>query len=226
MNEVHWDSENAPMRLQELEDQIAGEEEPDKRSKLELLATYSRGVNRSLEGLKLRLPDHTFDRRMAVYGTARAVEIVTFGGGHTESDAILFLPDEGIGFMGDLLFVGCHPYLADGDPDEWLRSLEQVATLDLKTLVPGHGPVGTPGDLELINRYITDTMALAEAVVENGETVENAVHQKVPRAYNQWRFSNFFATNMRFLYRRLCPEPEPEPEIEPDDLLPDEDEYV
>jgi glyoxylase-like metal-dependent hydrolase (beta-lactamase superfamily II) len=45
--------------------------------------------------LKLRLPDHTFTDRLEFKGTKRTVEFVTFGGGHTDSDALLHCPTSG-----------------------------------------------------------------------------------------------------------------------------------
>jgi len=44
--------------------------------------------------LQHRLPNLTFDRRMLFHGSARSAELISFEHGHTESDAVLFLPQE------------------------------------------------------------------------------------------------------------------------------------
>ena len=46
------------------------------------------------------------------------MELVALAG-HTPDDVIMLLPENGIAFLADLLFVGFHPYLSDGNPDDW-----------------------------------------------------------------------------------------------------------
>lgn len=36
------------------------------------------------------------------------------------------LPDDGVAFLADLLFVGAHPWLRGGDDAEWGRILQRV----------------------------------------------------------------------------------------------------
>lgn len=61
--------------------------------------------------------------------------------GHTTSNISVLIPEEGVIFTADLVFVNCQTWLQVGDPFEWLRSLAFVKTLDFEYLVPGHGPV-------------------------------------------------------------------------------------
>ncbi|MCE0554973.1 MBL fold metallo-hydrolase [Bacillus thuringiensis] len=39
----------------------------------------------------------------------RSAQLFTLGGGHSFCDAVLYIPEEKVIFMGDLLFVDCHP---------------------------------------------------------------------------------------------------------------------
>ena len=103
---------------------------------------YHQGLVEAFPGLTVRPPNVTFARRLVFYGTERWAELIAYEGGHSESDAVLYLPAEGILFMGDLFFVGNHPYLSGGDPDQVIRILETVSGFNPETLVPGHGPVG------------------------------------------------------------------------------------
>src|SRR5437588_715096 len=95
------------------------------------------------------LPTITFEQRLRIRGSGRTVELVCPGGGHTASDSYLHLPEDRVAIMGDLLAVGRHPAFPHGDPVEWRRILTEVLELDLESLVPGHGPVGTLADVEL-----------------------------------------------------------------------------
>jgi cyclase len=103
-----------------------------------------------LPTLELRFPDETFaDERD--FGRARAI---TYGGGHTLSDAILWLPEERILFAADLVVVGDHPWIGDGDPKAWPGILDRMAALRPETVVPGHGPVSGPEAIDFLRGYL------------------------------------------------------------------------
>jgi glyoxylase-like metal-dependent hydrolase (beta-lactamase superfamily II) len=89
-----------------------------------------------LPTLELRVPDETFVEARD-FGRATAI---TYGGGHTLSDAFLWLPEERILFSADLVVVGDHPWICDGDPIAWPGILERMAALRPDSGVPGHGP--------------------------------------------------------------------------------------
>jgi len=203
VNEIRWDTGNSPEQLHVFEERLKTETDANTRKDIAFWVAYHRSIIESLPMLELRLPNWTFDKRLVFHGSRRTAEVITFGGGHTESDSILYLPAERIAFMGDLLFIGCHPYLADGDPQEWLRSLARIESLDLETFVPGHGPVGTADDLALMRQYITELEALAAEVVEAEGSADKAAERAIPSRFEMWCFARFFPTNMRFLHERI-----------------------
>ena len=75
-------------------------------------------------------------------------------GGHTPATSIVWLPDEKICFVGDVLWVDQHPYMAQGNSLEWLDALELIRNLGAERLVPGHGPVCTPDATYRVGEYI------------------------------------------------------------------------
>jgi len=152
--------------------------------------------------LQVRSPNLTFAERLACHGTNRRAELIALGGGHTEGDAILFLPHEGIVFMSDLLCIDHHPWLLDGDPERFRHSLEAVSDLAPKQLVPGHGPVGTADSLTAMSQYIHTLEGIARKMVEDGEAEERIDAMAIPEPYNDWLFASFFSDNMHFLYQR------------------------
>lgn len=198
--EITWDSENAPKELQTLE---AGQDAAMQYD-FTTWRGYYRGIIESLPTLELKLPNLTFDTNMVFHGSHRTAEVATYGGGgHTESDAILYLPDERIAFLGDLLFVKTHPWLGRVDPAELIRILDKVETLGLKTVVPGHGPIGTTQDLTPMRQYVMDLEKITAEIVKAGGSEEKATQTAIPSDFETWQFRCFFAPNMRFLYERL-----------------------
>lgn len=197
--ELSWD-QGASERYEEmlLQREEALPTIPDQN--LDFFLDYYRVISESLPGLKMRLPDTTFDEQLSFEGFARKAELYCYGGGHTGSDAILYLPEDHIAFVADLLFVRCHPYLADGSPNEWLGHIEKIKKLDIKVIVPGHGAVGTPGDLELMQQYIRASMQIIDTAIAAGDSNEGVENMQVPSQYDDWEFESFFYSNLRFLY--------------------------
>lgn len=156
----------------------------------------------------IRLPNVTFEQTLHIYGTQRRVEIITYGGGHTESDTILHLPDDRIVFMGDLLTTHNHPYLADGDPGELPRILDIISLLNPQHIVPGHGPLSSLADVQTMQSYLamlTET-ALTELAFqyEDEDELEHKVASfQIPAVYMAWERSEYFKANLRFFYQRV-----------------------
>ena len=193
---------DAEANLEATRAQFQATEEEGQRRQLALWIDYHQSVVEAKPILQVRAPNLTFAERLAFHGTDRSAELIAFVGGHTESDAVLFLPQEGIAFMSDLLFIGHHPYLGGGDPERLLHILEAVSDLAPKLLVPGHGPVGTADSLTLMRQYVHTLDGLARKMVEDGEAEETVDAMAIPEPYDDWLFASFFPGNMHFLYQR------------------------
>lgn len=195
-------------RLTELEKQWVTTRKPTEKQEIQQSIAQLQFLLQALPAWQIRIPNMTFDQRLVIYGRHRQVELITYGGGHSQSDAILYLPAEKVVFVGDLLTVQCHPFLGDGDPGELPRILDLINRLEPQTLVPGHGPVGARADIQLMQQYLatmTET-ALTELAfqTEEGVDVDKRIAQlRPPTAFAAWTRPAFFAANLRFLYQRV-----------------------
>jgi glyoxylase-like metal-dependent hydrolase (beta-lactamase superfamily II) len=198
---------DAEANLEATRAQFHATEEEGQRRQLALWMDYHQSVVETKPILQIRAPNMTFTERLAFHGTDRSAELIPFAGGHTESDAVLFLPQDGIAFMSDLLFIGHHPYLGGGDPERLLRILEAVSDLAPKLLVPGHGPVGTADSLAQMRQYVRTLDGLARKMIEDGEAEEAIDAMAIPEPYDDWLFDSFFPGNVQFLYQRRLEEP-------------------
>lgn len=170
---------------------------------------YRDSLLQGLEDYQLKLPTVSFDTAMRFHGSKGIADAVTFGGGHSASDAILHAPEAGVAFLGDLLFVGVQPFLADGDPEEYLRILDRIEALDATTLVPGHGPVGSAKDLGIMRDYVR---ALEKAAVEarrSGHGPTEAAQAPIPPAFEAMKWRAFWRENLEFFARRGMAPPPP-----------------
>jgi glyoxylase-like metal-dependent hydrolase (beta-lactamase superfamily II) len=139
-----------------------------------------------LRTLTHRFPDETFEQERA-FGSARAL---TFGGGHTESDAFVIIPDARVLVAGDLVFAGVPPWAGHGDPAEWAAILERLLELEWETCVPGHGPVSGREVVEPLRDYL---LTLDEAV--RGAMPE----PELPDRFRHWGHEEMWARNVTAL---------------------------
>ena len=203
--EFKWYSANSAQRLEALRAQYQAADEEQRQELLLWMGEYG-GVVEALPHLRVCLPTITFDDRLEIHGARYTAELVAYEGGHTGHDTVLYLPQAGILFMSDLLFVGFHPYLADGDQAQLLKALRAVSPLNANDIVPGHGPVGTSGDLALMIDYVEECLETARTLVEAGHASEAELDQlRVPDKYAHWQLPRFYRTNIRFMCSQLRP---------------------
>jgi cyclase len=90
--------------------------------------------------LRIVLPQITFVDTLALHIGSRPV-FIRHVGGATPGSAWVHLPQSNVLFMGDLLTVNTHPWVAESDLATWLELLGQVQHKDFaaKVIVPGRG---------------------------------------------------------------------------------------
>ncbi len=75
--------------------------------------------------------------------------------GHSAADLVVFDETTGVLFTGDLVFFDRAPTTPHADLARWRDSLEALAALPFKRMVPGHGPVLTDRrGIDMTRRWI------------------------------------------------------------------------
>ncbi|MEY9979254.1 MBL fold metallo-hydrolase [Lysinibacillus sp. RC79] len=150
-------------------------------------------LKESLPTLELVLPNQTFNNEVTLQGTKRIAKLFTLGGGHSFCDAMLYIPDEKVIFMGDLLFVNCHPtFFEESDSVKWSNILIKVGQLEIDMAVPGHGPTGTKEDISKIINYISELITIAEESKQNEEIA-------IPEIFKDWSSPEIYQQNIKRL---------------------------
>ncbi len=158
------------------------------------------GILATPKELEFRSPDLTFASEMVVHGRRRSARILSFGGGHSPSDVLVYLPDERLAFLGDLLSVGFHPFLSDGDPEELVRILAKSRALGIDRALPGHGPVSSGAAVVEMERYVGGLVDRARQARSRGVDREAFAAVPAEPPFDRWTFSQFFVDNARFVY--------------------------
>lgn len=196
--EYEWYLANAAARLAELQEQLAQAEDQAERDELQFSLLYYQALAASMPTLELRTPNQIFETELVIESADGPVELLTFERAHTGNDTILYLPAKGIIFSADLLFVGCHPFLPDGEVAGLLEALAALKELNAQFLLPGHGPLGSPRDLDTMIQYLHDLQELARQLASDIDLTKGPSFETPPR-YSDWDYPPFFQANMRFL---------------------------
>jgi cyclase len=167
------------------------------------------------EGITPRLPDREFSGREVLSVGERAVELIELGPAHTEGDAIAWVPDAGVVFTGDILFIEGTPVMWAGPAANWLAACERILELGAGTVVPGHGPVTDASGVREVQRYLRYVRDEARARFDAGMDAEAAADDIDISDFRDWGDPERIAVNVCTLYREFDPSlPEvPVPEL-------------
>ena len=126
--------------------------------------------------LHIAPPMVTFSDRVDVWAGDLKLEVHYIGNpAHTTNDSVVWIPERGLLFTGDLVFNQGMPFVVMGSVSGSRLAIERLRSFGASTLVPGHGPVCDSGILDSLDRYFAFVQALAtEAVAANASPIEAA----------------------------------------------------
>lgn len=130
--------------------------------------------------------------------------------GHTGSDTVVYVPDAGVMFGGDLFWSRSIPNLIDATVAQWTQSLERMDEeqgLRYKIIVPGHGEVASGIELAEFKNYLLDlreTVARLQRQGLTGAALQEAALLKLNPRYGSWRYSRLMRPNVRDMADELA----------------------
>lgn len=182
-------------------DSIPHAKDPWQASEDSIQKGFFKGVVVSHPTLKIVPPSLLFFDSLSIIGANTTVKLITYGDGHSSSDVFLYLPNEKIAFMGDLVLVQNHPMIGDSKPADWINYLKKVQQLDVKTFIPGHGPPGSAADVSAMLRYLENVRRIAEEL-KNQNPTDETILAKMPAEYRSWHLRRFFTFNVKYMLKQ------------------------
>lgn len=144
----------------------------DERAALTSSVAIFRQYLAEIPDFRLTPADLTFDDRLTLIRGRRVIEVIAPGGGVTAGDAVVWLPADSLLIAGDLVDVP-FPYTYRSRPGEWIASLERLAAMRPRIVVPGHGPVQTGiGSIERLRVMLSAVRQQVAAGVSQGQPIE------------------------------------------------------
>ncbi len=165
--------------------------EADFKSEAERFPRLFRGID-TIPGLTW--PTIVFEEKLTVFMGGVEIQILHLGRGHTKGDTVVWLPAEGVLFSGDLVEFGATPYTGDAYLRDWPVTLDRIAALQPKALVPGRGDALTrPEDiakaLSGTKAFITDlyeSVAAGRAAGKSLKEIYRETYDRLAPKYGRW----------------------------------------
>ena len=156
-------------------------------------------------GITVRNADKTFDRDLTIDVGGRQINLLNLGPAHTAADSVVHVPDAGVLFGGDLLFIGCTPIVWAGPIANWVAACDAMIALDAPTVVPGHGPITDPDGIRAVRGYLVHVADQAEAAYRKGLSWSEAADTIDLDEYATWLDAERVVVNVYQRYRELDP---------------------
>lgn len=130
---------------------------------------------KDMKGTTLAYPVLTFGDRMTINIGDQQIELIHARQSHTDGDTLVYLPGKKILFAGDILFTNYHPFLGEGNIEEWAKELDDIKSMDVEKIIPGHGPLSGKNDLDDMKKYILMFDQKAKELASQSDDVQKIV---------------------------------------------------
>jgi glyoxylase-like metal-dependent hydrolase (beta-lactamase superfamily II) len=157
----------------------------------------------NFENITLTLPKTTFEGRLDLKVGDKAVQLLEVGPAHTRGDTMAYIPADRVIFTGDILFIGGHPIMWAGPIGNWIRACDLILSLDVETIVPGHGPITDKHGVREVKGYLEYVFAEARKRYETGMPAFEAARDIPMERYASWTDGERIAVTVASIYREL-----------------------
>ena len=168
--------------------------------------SFSALVAELLAGVRYRAADVLFEREHEIdLGGVRA-RLLALGPTHTRGDTLVYVEDDAVLLAGDVVMNRQFPVFlgATSSVAAWRAALDELAALDVRHVVPSHGPHGQGSlideqrtYLETLDAQVRGLKAAGRSADETAELVAGAMRAAYPR----WTGERWIDAAARAAYR-------------------------
>ncbi len=145
-----------------------------------------------------------FDRSLTMKRGATTLILTATERSHSEGDVFVYLPEEGVLFTSDLVYNNVVGYMGDATFRTWVGTLEILANIDARTVVPGLGNVTTTEGIVQFQAFFRDFTTEILRLIGKKLEIEAAKRQfSLPQYESLPGFQAFFDVNFRRAYTEL-----------------------
>lgn len=145
-----------------------------------------------------------FDRGLTMKRGSTLLVLNATERSHSEGDVFVYLPEEGVLFTSDLVYHDVAGYMGDASFRDWIGTLEMLASIDVRFVVPGLGEVTTKDGIVQFQTFFRAFTTEILRLTGKGLEVEAAKRLfSLPQYENMPGFRAFFDVNFRRAYFEL-----------------------
>src|SRR6266436_2117104 len=127
--------------------------------------------------VRLRLPDLVLDEYLELDLGGRVVELYHLGHGNTPGDTVVYVPEARVAWTGNLIVgEGNIPFLIEGGAGAYLETIAKFThTLEVGTIVPGHGLLTSGAVLGRYLPYLSELIESVRKAIRAGQHLEDTI---------------------------------------------------
>jgi len=168
------------------------------------LQALRRGMGSLLDDVKIVPPTLTVGDEIRLDLGRRSLTLKSWRPSHSDSDLTVLDEASGTLFAGDLVFLQHVPVL-DGSIRGWRTTLDELAQISAKKVVPGHGPAAEwSGALAGEKAYLDRLTSDCRDLIKRGVPLANAAEIAGVSEKSRWElFEEYNARNATAAYSEL-----------------------
>lgn len=155
------------------------------------LKSFRPAMGSLLDEVRILPPSVTVDDELQLDLGDRTLTLRAWRASHSDSDLTVFDERTGILFAGDLVFLRHIPVL-DGSIRGWLKTINELARLPAKSVVPGHGPPSAPwpAALDPEKTYLERLQSDCRDLIKRGVPIAAASELAAASEKSHWDLFN------------------------------------
>jgi quinoprotein relay system zinc metallohydrolase 2 len=169
------------------------------------LNSFRPAMGTLLDEVKIVPPNLTVDDELRLDLGHRVLVLKAWRASHSDSDLTAFDERTGILFAGDLVFLRHIPVL-DGSIRGWLKTIDELAKIHAKSVVPGHGPPSAPwpAALDPERTYLERLQSDCRDLIKRGVPIATASQLAATSEKSHWElFEEYNARNATAAFSEL-----------------------
>src|SRR6267142_4048419 len=204
--------ELVPKEIEKLGNDLASATDAAQKMRLEANLRQTEAYLDELRQMKPALPTRTFDRTVTLNVGDREIQILLLGRGHTDGDVFIHLPKEKVVATGDAL-IDWMPFMNDGYPEDWVRTLDALEKFEFTQIIPGHGGVMPKQHLTFFRGYLADLVTAVKKADADGASLDEmkrTLPDQLAAKYEQGmskhplgRYRDRIGLNIEMTYRKV-----------------------
>jgi quinoprotein relay system zinc metallohydrolase 2 len=169
------------------------------------LNSFRPAMGSLLDEVKIVPPTLTVADELQLDLGQRTLTLRAWPASHSDSDITVFDSNSAVLFAGDLVFLRHIPVL-DGSIRGWLKTIDELAKVPAKSVVPGHGPTSAPwpAALDPERNYLERLQSDCRDLIKRGVPLAAASQLVAESERSHWElFDDYNARNATAAYSEL-----------------------